>query len=86
MHSLPRLDRKITKRCTLESQGRDQRVVDRSPVECLNMVWPLTLAAWSLADPTLAEPRLQRNVVRVTRSGSLIPAFWYLLHLARNAS
>lgn len=70
MKSLPRLNREITKRCTLESQGSDQRVVDHTPVECLNMVWPLTLAAWTLMDPTIAEPRLQRNVVRVGRLGS----------------
>lgn len=70
MHPLPRLNRDIAKRSTLESHPRDQRVVDRSPVECLNMVWPLTLAAWSLADPTLAEPRFQGNVVRITRRGS----------------
>jgi hypothetical protein len=70
MDDLPRLKRTIARRSRLENQGTDQRVVDYSPEECLNMVWPLTLTAWSLADPDLVEPRLQRTVVRVYRLGN----------------
>jgi len=70
MDTLPRLRRDITRICALENQGADQRVIGYTPVECLNMVWPLTLAAWTLADPSIAEPRLQRNVVRVSQLGS----------------
>lgn len=69
MNSLPSLDRSHSKICKLEDQGRDQRVIDRTVVDCLNMVWPLTITAWALKDPTLAKSRLQRHVVRVYRLG-----------------
>ncbi len=50
MNDLPRLRRDVVQLRSLESQGNDQRVIDRTPEECLNMVWPLTLAAWALAE------------------------------------
>ncbi len=67
MNDLPRLRRDVVQLRSLESQGNDQRVIDRTPEECLNMVWPLTLAAWALAEPSMVESRLQRHVTRVTR-------------------
>ncbi len=69
MNSLPSLDRSLSKICRLEDQGRDQRVIDRSAVDCLNMVWPLTVTAWALKDSTLAQSRLQRHAVRILRLG-----------------
>lgn len=45
MTELPRLDRTISSVSTLAKQGGDLRVREATPAECLNMVWPLTLAA-----------------------------------------
>ena len=67
LESLPRLNRKVAVRRSLAEQGTDDRVIGRTPVECLDMVWPLTLCSWTLSDPTIATARLQRHVVRVTR-------------------
>ena len=68
--SLPRLDRSVVARTSLTEQGGDDRVTKRSPVECLNMVWPLTICSWAISDPDVATSRLQRHVVRVTRLGN----------------
>lgn len=69
MSSLPSLDRSVTRICRLEEQGADQRVVDLGMVERLNLVWPLTVAAWSIREPYVAESRLQRDAVRIHRLG-----------------
>jgi len=69
MDALPRLNRNVASLRTLSEQGNDDRVLDRSPVECLEMVWPLTLCSWAILDPTVATSRLQRHVVRVSRLG-----------------
>ena len=70
MTELPRLDRTISSVSTLAKQGGDLRVLEATPAECLNMVWPLTLAAWSFKDRNVAQSRLQRHAVRVARRGN----------------
>lgn len=67
MSSLPSVDRSATRICRLEEQGADQRVVDLDAVERLNLVWPLTVAAWSIWEPDVAQSRLQRHVVGIHR-------------------
>jgi len=67
METLPRLDRSTTKKTSLACQGDGSRVVDHSMVDCLNMVWLLTIASWSIKDRNIAASRLQRHVVRVHR-------------------
>jgi hypothetical protein len=41
-----------------------------TPVERINLVWPLTLDAWAFKEGKRIEPRLQRHIVRVVRRGS----------------
>jgi hypothetical protein len=65
MESLPKLDRTKSGVSSLHDQGKDQYVVDATPSSRLNMVWPLTLQAWTLKDPTIAQSRLQRHIVRI---------------------
>lgn len=63
------MNRQITKRTTLDQQGRDSGVPNATPAERLMMVWPLTLAAWAFKEPDVVQPRLQRHVVFTVRSG-----------------
>ncbi|MCA9148856.1 MAG: hypothetical protein KDA92_06140 [Planctomycetales bacterium] len=65
--SLISVDRTLAKLTSLERQGNDQKVVDRSPADRFKMVWPLTMSVWAFKDPTFAESRLQRHIVRVIR-------------------
>ncbi len=64
-----RLNRSISRISCLENQGSDVHVLEAAPAERLNMVWPLTLAAWSFKDRCVAQSRLQRHAVRVVRRG-----------------
>lgn len=68
MSSLPRMDRTLVKRSTLDQQGQDTGVPAASPAERIMMVWPLTLTAWQFKEPNVVQPRLQRHVVRTIRS------------------
>ena len=52
---------------TLSEQGRDSGVPNATPAERVLMVWLLTLTAWAFKEPNVAQPRLQRNVVRTYR-------------------
>ena len=46
----------------------DESFVDGlTPAERMELVWPLTLQAWSFMQGTEGEPRLQRHAVRVVR-------------------
>ena len=67
MSTLPRMDRTIVKRTTLEEQGKGAGMLDATHVERVQMVWPLTLTAWKFKEPNVAQPRLQRHVVRTIR-------------------
>ena len=68
MSSIPRMDRTIVKRTTLDQQGRDAGVPAATPQERMMMVWPLTLTARAFKEPNVVQPRLQRHVVRIIRS------------------
>lgn len=70
MSTLPRMDRTIVKRTTLELQDRDSGVHAATLVERIMMVWPLTLTAWAFKEPNFVQPRLQRHVVRIIRGKS----------------
>lgn len=52
---------------SLHEQGKDVDLENTTPVERLSMMWQLTLDAWAFKGETLAEPRLQRHVVRLYR-------------------
>lgn len=65
--TLPRLDRSVAKRCSLDEEGCNDQVLGKRPEQCLNMVWPLTVSSWSLLDPSVVNSRLQRHVVRAAR-------------------
>gem|GEM_PF-1591975 len=65
MFSLPRMDRSVVKRTTLDHQGKDVGVPQATPADRILMVWPLTLMAWEFKEPNVVQPRLQRHVVRV---------------------
>ncbi|MFT5524462.1 MAG: hypothetical protein ACI9HK_002416 [Pirellulaceae bacterium] len=56
--------------CGRRCGGTDAGVPDATPVERLMMVWPLTLSAWAFKEPNVAQPRLQRHVVRTIRNRS----------------
>lgn len=51
----------------LQDQGSEDDLAKTTPAERIEMVWPLTLDAWSLKEPMSAESRLQRHIVRVLR-------------------
>jgi len=67
MSDASRMDRTRVVKSTLAEQGKDDLIRDASPGELMGMVWPLTLAAWSLKDPDVAQHEFQRHVVRVVR-------------------
>ena len=67
MTSISPMDRSRVQITTLEMQGTDNFLKDYTPAERMAMVWPLTLDAWSFKDPSIAESRFQRHVVRIDR-------------------
>ena len=69
MSPRPPLNRTVLHKTTLSEPGSDHGFVDATPEDRPLMGWPLTLAAWSLKDPHIAESRLQRDVVRIIRGG-----------------
>ncbi len=54
----------------LKEQGSERDLAGTTPAERLAMVWPLTLEVWSFKEPTSAESRLQRHVVRLVKGKS----------------
>ena len=42
-------------------------MVRQTPAERVGMMWTLTLQAWTFAKELIGEPRLRRDVVRLTR-------------------
>jgi hypothetical protein len=55
------------RRTTLDRQGTERDVRDMTPAKRMAMVWPLSVQAWQFKEPTGAEPRLRRDVVRTIR-------------------
>ncbi|MGQ0645069.1 MAG: hypothetical protein ACT4O3_06210 [Elusimicrobiota bacterium] len=56
-----------TRLSTLKDPSNESWGFDLSPSESLQLVWPLTVDAWSFINPQDAERRLQRHIVRVIR-------------------
>jgi hypothetical protein len=63
---MPRVGVKIRKARLIDQDNTDD-LVKTSPADRIAMVWPLTLNAWSFKEGRLAEPRLQRHIIRVYR-------------------
>jgi hypothetical protein len=55
------------RKTTLERQGTERDVRDRTPAERMAMVWTLSVQAWQFKEPTGDEPRLRRHIVRTVR-------------------
>jgi len=59
----------------LDEQRSNDDLSDRTPAECVQMVWPLTQQAWAFKQPApsteedRAQSRLQRHAVRLRRRG-----------------
>lgn len=60
-----KVDRSTTRLLPLEAD--DDGYVEGNPATRLALVWSLTLDTRAFVDPTDAERRLQRNVVRLVR-------------------
>lgn len=56
-----------TRKIALEDEGREPALAHLEPGQLVEMVWQLTLEAWTFKDGTRNEPRLRRDVVRVVR-------------------
>ena len=64
------MDRTRVTKSTLQSQGADAFLAEATAAERIRMVWQLTLDAWAFKEPTVAESRFQRHVVRIVRGRS----------------
>ncbi len=64
-----KLQRKLLSQHKLEDQGKDD-FVSGSMLERLEMVWEITREVASLSPNHDVERRLQRHIIRVTRSKS----------------
>lgn len=65
--NLPRLNRSVTQKLHLGDLPAHSERIQASPAELLQMVWPLTVAVWSLKEPVALDSRLQRDVTSVVR-------------------
>jgi hypothetical protein len=65
MSATPEMDRSRIVVSSLQEQAADECVRGMTPAECLGIVWQLTLDAWTFKEPSVAESRFQRHVVRV---------------------
>ena len=63
------LERNIQVRKTSLKEESDD-LKNTTPAERLGMMWQLTLDAWAFKGEPVAEPRLQRHIVRVFRRES----------------
>ena len=63
------LERNIEVRKTSLKEESDD-LKNTTPAERLGMMWQLTLDAWAFKGEPVAEPRLQRHIVRVFRRKS----------------
>ena len=57
-----------TRRIALADEGREPALAGLTPGQMVEMVWTLTLEAWTFKDGTQNEPRLRRDVASVVRS------------------
>ncbi len=57
----------VTRLRRLGDDDEDEYLSRLSPGERMQLVWRLTLQAWSFKEGLSGEPRLRRDVVRVVR-------------------
>lgn len=57
------------RKSTLAEQGNEDDLAEMTADERVGMMWQLALDAWAMKGEPVVEPRLQRDVVRVTRGG-----------------
>jgi hypothetical protein len=51
----------------LSEQGKESDLKGTTPAERMKMMWQLALDAWAFKGESVAEPRLQRHVIRLLR-------------------
>jgi hypothetical protein len=61
------MKKNVVRKTSLDQSSEADDLRSKSPAELIGMVWQLTLNAWSFKDNLNAEPRLQRDVVVLTR-------------------
>lgn len=57
----------LVRKSTLAEQGKENDLRDLTPGQRMELIWPLTVAAWAMKGEDIANQRLQRHVVRVER-------------------
>lgn len=57
----------LVKKVSLHNSDDDIDIKDKSPEQLVDMMWQLTLNAWSFKENLNAEPRLQRHIVVLKR-------------------
>ena len=60
----------LVRKISLHNSEGDSDLKDKSPQQLIDMMWQLTLNAWSFKENLNAEPRLQRHVVMLKRRRS----------------
>jgi hypothetical protein len=68
--SLMPTERTIIRVSTLQEQDRSDDLLKTTPAERLQMMWQITLDAWTFKGEPIAELRLPRHIVRVLRRES----------------
>jgi len=56
-----------TRKLSLASEGTFNDTAALTPAERIDMVWEITVAAWTFKDPEFRESRLRRDITRVIR-------------------
>ena len=67
MSEQPPLDRSKTKSTNLSDHDNCPYVASATPAERIEMVWPLTVEAWSLKDPLAAGKPMRRDIARIRK-------------------
>jgi hypothetical protein len=57
----------LVRKSTLKEQGNDNDLSHLTSAERMQMVWPLTVAAWAMKGIDISSMRLRRDVERVVR-------------------
>jgi hypothetical protein len=61
------MNRNVFRVRNLHDRGPDPDYLEMSPMQRMELVWPLTIQAWALMGVDIAQSRLQRTVVRFIR-------------------
>lgn len=59
----------LVRKLSLHEPEQSADLKGKSPAELLDMMWQLTLDAWSFKERLDVEPRLQRHIVVLKRRG-----------------